>query len=656
MTDSRFRIDPDALEALDDRPVARARVGAPLDPRRRRFLRGGLGLAAAGFFGAPLAGCAPSAPAPGGRPAIGFTPLARQTDPAFDGVAVPDGYRARAFYAWGDPIRAGAPAWKPDASNDWRDQLEQAGDNHDGMHYFPFPDDPNGHGLLVINHEKVETEYLHPNGPTVRQDADGRRRRPVREVKKELAAHGVSVIEVRRDDDGEWRRVMDSRYNRRVSALTPMALRGPAAGTPGLRTASDPDGRTVIGTFANCALGYTPWGTYLACEENWPNYFVNRDAADHAGRASHARYRVSQGEVSNYYLWETAEPRFDATPDPAAPHGGHVNEPNRFGWVVEIDPFDPDGTPVKRTAMGRLVRECSTPSVAPDGRLAFYFGDDTRGEYVYKFVPAGRYRPDDPAANRHLLDQGTLYVGVFGDGGKGEWRPLVYGQGPLTAENGFHDQADVLINARGAADLVGATTMDRPEWVAVKPGNREVYVSLTNNHKRGQVADQPVNGANPRSPNLHGQILRWRERDDDPAATRFQWELFLLAGYDRDADVPDAQKGTIDGDVFSSPDGLWFDPDGRLWIETDYDDAGPDHAAMGTNQLLCADPDTGQVKRFLVGPRGCEITGITGTPDGRALWINVQHPGISFPAGDGKTRPRSATVLIEKNDGGVIGT
>ena len=647
----------DALEAQDDQPVARDCRGPEL-PRRRQLLKGGLGAAVAGFFTVPVSGCDASSPkgVSPAMPAIGFTPLPPQTDMTFDRVAVPEGYSARVLYAWGDPVGDGAPAWQPDASDDWRDQMQQAGDNHDGMHFFPFPEAPNQRGLLVMNHEKVSLNFLHPAGPTFRDGADGRRFRPEGEVKKEQAAHGVSVIEIRRQPDDVWDRVMDSPYNRRITGMTPMSLRGPAAGTAALKTASDPDGRTVLGTLANCALGFTPWGTYLACEENWPNYFVNRDREDYVTRVAHHRYRLSQEQNSKYFAWESVDPRFDATPYADQPHGGHVNEPNRFGWVVEIDPFDPDSTPVKRTAMGRLVRECATPSVAPDGSMAFYFGDDTRGEYIYKFVPAGRYQPDDREANRHLLDDGTLYVGVFGDRGKGQWKPLVFGEEPLTPDNDFHSQAQVMIEARRAADLLGATTMDRPEWVAVKPDNREVYVTLTNNDKRGREEGQPINSANPRWENEHGHILRWREKGDDPAATTFQWEIFLLAGYPQGSDVPANQIGTIQGDIFSSPDGLWFDPAGRLWIETDYDEDSPNHQGMGTNQLLCANPYSGEVKRFLVGPKGCEITGITGTPDGTTLWINVQHPTLSFPASDGKTRPRSATVVITKDDGGEIGS
>ncbi|WP_017516309.1 PhoX family protein, partial [Pseudomonas nitroreducens] len=325
-----------------------------------------------------------------------------------------------------------------------------------------------------------------------------------------------------------------------------------------------------------------------------------------------------------------------------------------FGWVVEIDPFDPTSTPKKRTAVGRFCRECSTLSLGADNRMAFYYGDDTKGEYIYKFVPAGTYQPDNRAANADLLDEGTLYVARFNADGSGQWLPLVHGQNGLTAENGFPSQAEVLVNARAAADKLGATPMDRPEWVAVQQTTREVYVSLTNNDARGKK--QPVDAANPRKENLHGQILRWNEAGGDPTATSFQWDIFLLAGEHKGSGAPQNLIGTINGDIFSSPDGLYFDTAGRLWIETDYDDDVPAMQAMGCNQLLCADPHSREVRRFLVGPRGCELTGITQTPDGKTLWVNIQHPGISFPASDGKSIPRSTTLVITKDDGDVIGT
>ena len=642
------------LSALDDQainPSANASLGQLVDRGRRSMLKGSLGLAALGFLGGSLSACRSAGQSDS---LIGFSGIPTQLDPKFDSVHVAPGYSARTFFSWGDAVMADAPEWNPDASDDWQAQLKQAGDNHDGMHFFPFSEDPDGHGLLVINHEYVNPP-LHPNGMTL---TDGKR--PLDEVRKEQAAHGVSVIEVKKDGQGQWQRVMPSRYNRRISAMTPMAVSGPLAGTDALKTASDPSGREIIGTLNNCSSGFTPWGTYLVCEENWHNYFVNHDAADLARRVSHKRYGIAGEGLSKLYGWETADPRFNATPDPSQPHNGHVNEPNRFGWVVEVDPFDPQSKPVKRTAFGRYCRECSVLSLGEDGRMAFYSGDDTKGEYVYKFVPSGRYVPGADQANRQLLDSGTLYVARFNPDGSGEWLALVHGQNGLNAANGFADQAEVLLNARAAADHVGATPMDRPEWVAVHPHSREVYVTLTNNDGRG--VKQPTDKANPRPHNLHGQILRWNEQGGDPTATVFTWEIFLLAGERpgaKDANgqpVPANLTGTINGDIFSSPDGLAFDDAGRLWIETDYGDEESAMQAMGTNQLLCADPRTREVRRFLVGPRGCEITGITWSPDYRAMWINVQHPELSFPASDGKTRPRSSTVLVTKDDGGVIGT
>ncbi|HSC67936.1 MAG TPA: PhoX family phosphatase, partial [Cellvibrio sp.] len=516
---------------------------------RRHLLKGSLGLALGGFLGGTLSGCATS---PVSKldgiakkkksPVIGFTSVPIQQAVDFDRVIVADGYNARAFFSWGDEVVAGAVPWRADASNSWQEQQLQAGQNHDGMAYFPFPAAPNDHGLLVINHEYTNPT-LHTNGPTEARDAQGIIHRPEHEVLKEQAAHGVSVIEIKRDPQGLWQRVKNSPVNRRLTANTPMEITGPAAGSAHLKTAQDPTGMRVLGTLNNCSMGKTPWGTYLVCEENWHNYFVNRNRADWQARSSHSRYGISNGLNSSKYYWETIDPRFDATPDQKQYHSGFVNEPNRFGWVVEFDPFDPHCTPKKRTAMGRYSRECATVSLGEDGQLAIYSGDDTRGEYIYKFVPKNRFNKDDEAANRNLLDEGTLYVAAFYADGRGAWLPLIWGQGGLTPRNGFFTQADVVINARGAADILGATPMDRPEWVAVDPHSRDLYVTLTNNVDRGVKADQPLDTANSRAENHHGQILRWTEQDANPAATTFVWEIFLLAGNDQQASVPDNQKG-----------------------------------------------------------------------------------------------------------------
>lgn len=629
---------------------------------RRTLLKGSLGLALGGFLGGSLSACATgdkktSLPFPvkTTAPKIGFSSVAIQTTKDFDRVVVADGYSARAFFSWGDEVVTGAAPWKADASNSWQEQQLQAGQNHDGMAYFPFADAPNDHGLLVINHEYTNPT-LHPNGPTETRDAKGIIHRPEHEVLKEQAAHGVSVIEIKRDQHGQWQRVKGSTLNRRLTANTPMALSGPVAGSEHVKTAQDPTGTRVLGTLNNCSMGKTPWGTYLICEENWNNYFVNRNTADWQQRVSHKRYGISNGANSSKYYWETVDPRFDATPTDKQYFKGFVNEPNRFGWVVEFDPFDPQSLPKKRTALGRYARECATVVIGDNGEVAIYSGDDTRGEYIYKFVAQQRFDKANPKAKLDLLDEGILYVTQFHADGSGEWLPLVWGERGLTPRNGFMNQADVLINARAAADILGATPMDRPEWVAVDPHSRELYVTLTNNIERGIKLDQPVDSANSRKENHHGQILRWSEKDSNPAATEFKWEIFLLAGNHPNTSIPEHLQGNIHGDVFSCPDGLWFDADGRLWIETDFDDEVDVYQAMGCNQLLCANPLTREVKRFLVGPRGCEITGLTGTPDGKSLWLNIQHPGISYPASDGKTRPRSTTVLVTKNDGGVIGT
>ena len=628
--------------------------------RRRELLKGSLGLALSSFVGQAVnaAPSADSARPASGKPVVGFEPVAVQSARDFDQVVVAKGYTAKAFFSWGDAVMPNASAWRPDGSNSWQEQALQAGQNHDGMAYFPLTPagkDENDHGLLVINHEYTNPT-LHPKGPVVTQGSNGRYIRPKAQVLKEQAAHGVSVIEIKKDKNNHWQRVKGSTLNRRITGNTPMQITGPAAGVDALKTLQDPTGTNVLGTLNNCSMGQTPWGTYLICEENWHNYFVNRNVEDWLRRPSHSRYNISNGANSRYYQWESVDPRFDATPNPAQAHNGFVNEPHRFGWVVEFNPLDPNATPKKRTALGRFARECATVSVDANGAMAIYSGDDTGGEYIYKFVPKGRFKKGHTAVDNDLLDEGTLYAAAFNDDGTGRWLPLVWMQGGLTPRNGFFSQADVVINARKAADIAGATPMDRPEWVAIDPKTRDVYVTLTNNGARGIAPDQPLNAANPRVANKHGQIVRWQEKNASCAAVEFVWDVFLLAGHAAGSNTPQNEQGNINGDLFSCPDGLWFDRDGRLWIETDYPDHAPAYKNMGCNQLLCADTSSREVKRFLVGPRGCEITGLASTPDGKTLWLNIQHPGLSYPASDGKTRPRSTTVMVTKNDGGIVGS
>ncbi|MCW5621138.1 MAG: PhoX family phosphatase [Burkholderiales bacterium] len=627
-----------------------------VDMQRRRVLQGGLAAAAATFLPWTL----PSRQGHAARPPmITFAPVPVSTN---DAVHVPEGYVARVLYAWGDPVSDG-PAFRPDAANSAAEQALQAGMHHDGMHYFPLPDEAGTHnrGLLVINHEYVDDGLLH---------RDGMRTWSAEKVRKSQAAHGVSVIEVRQGADDQWQVVRPSHYGRRITANTPMRISGPAAGHAWLRTRDDPQGNRVLGTLNNCANGFTPWGTYLACEENFPYYFAHR------GETSAAQRRYGLGTKGFGYRWEEFDERFDAQ--------RHPNEPNRFGWVVEIDPFDPDHVPVKRTALGRFSHEGAAHTLARDGRVVIYSGDDQRNEYIYKFVSRDRYDPAHPSAARDLLDHGTLYVARFTAGGAGEWLELSHGRNGLTTENGFASQAEVLIHARLAADRAGATMMDRPEWIAINPVGGEAYCALSNNSRRGALppsvnardgstrlasAHPPIDAANPRADNVFGHILRWREAQGDAASTDFQWDIFIHCG---DPSHPDpVKRGDIRGDTFGSPDGLWIDRDGRLWIQTDASPAvlnKGNYASLGNNQMLCADTATGEVRRFLTGPRGCEITGAVGTPDGRTLFVNIQHPGetagarsnpdhpsvnSAWPDGG---RPRSATLAIRRVDGGSIGT
>ena len=641
------------LDASDDIVINSTQQPAFIERvnnNRRSFLKGGIGATLFGMLNTSVVlGCS-SSKQQGGL--LGFASVPVQISPNFDTVLVAEGYKAQPFLSWGDALFADAPQWVGDGSEDWKAQLLQAGDNHDGMHFFPFPDQPNERGLLVINHEYVNNT-LHGE-----QSTDGfllvENQRLKKQVLKEQAAHGVTVIEIAKTESGDWVPNKLSKFNRRISALTEMAITGPLKGMDAMKTEADPRGEKVTGTLNNCSMGVTPWGTYLICEENWHKYFANRDEADYQQRASHHRYGVTHKNEKTNYGWETIDPRFNATQQPDKPFGGHVNEPHRFGWVVEFDPFNPNAIPKKRTALGRLCRECATVSLGDDGSMAVYSGDDTRGEYIYKFVPSGRFKKNDLQHNANLLDEGQLYVAKFNDNGTGQWLALRFGESGLTNENGFEDQASVLLNARGAADQLGATPMDRPEWVAVHPDNREVYVTLTNNVHRG--TKHALNAANPRENNVHGHIIKINEHKSNPAAESFRWDMFLLAGEEASSNVPASRKSTINGDIFSSPDGLCFDEAGRLWIQTDYDDRVQQNKSMGCNQLLCADPTSREVRRFLVGPRGCEITGITFTPDHTAMWINVQHPKLSYPASDGISLPRSTTVLVTKDDGGVIGS
>jgi secreted PhoX family phosphatase len=623
----------------------------PLD--RRQFLHAG----AAASLVSLLSGCqtapgassgAPAAPAAEG-PVLGFTSVPASTA---DAVVVPPGYSATVLYPWGSPtgIAGALPAFRADASNSAADQAVQAGMHHDGMHFFPL-DASGRRGLLVLNHEYTDEGLLH---------TDGVREWTAEKVRKSQHAMGVSVIELA-FDGAAWRQVLPSRYARRIHGNTPMRLSGPAAGQPALHTAADPTGTHVLGTFANCAMGVTPWGTYLTCEENFHGYFGGpRDAA---ARPDPAQRRYGTVPGGQWVEWWRHDERFDLT--------RHPNEPHRFGWVVEIDPMDPTSEPVKRTALGRKRQESATCVRTADGRVAVYMGDDSRFEYIYKFVSRDKVRPGGLAANRELLDHGTLYAARFDADGTGRWLELTHGRPGLTASDGFASQADVVLRARLAADAVKATPMDRPEWIAVHPATGEVFVTLTNNSQRGEPGRPAPDAANPRASNVFGHIIRWTEDGGDAAAERFGWSHFALAG-----DPQVAGSGTrypsTEVDAFGAPDGLHFDSGGLLWIQTDMSGQSmgkPPYARLGNNAMLCADLATGRIKRFLTGPPGCEITGCVTTPDRRTLFVNIQHPGETRDDGDappnsawpdgrtpGSARPRSATVVVRRQDGGRVGS
>jgi secreted PhoX family phosphatase len=632
------------------------------DLSRRNLLAGGATLGALAFFGVTLPGVSeaaeaaeqPSELAFARRSRLPFSPVAISRA---DTISVPAGYTATPFIPWGTPITGRYPAYLEDASNSAQDQAEQIGMHHDGMHFFPINAQRglrhglrSDHGLLVLNHEYIDAPLLHPNGPTVLAG----KRSNAEEVRKEINAHGVSVVEVRRNLAGEWE-VLPSARNRRITAATPMQIQGPARGHALLRTRHSPDGTASRGTQNNCSSGFTPWGTYLTCEENWAGYFANHDASL---PREQQRYGLRS---SSRFGWDTLAgdefERFDASRKAADASGDYRNEPNQFGWIVEIDPFNPNSVPVKRTALGRFAHEGLVfAPVRPGKRVVCYSGDDSQNEYIYKYVSRDKYRPG--RSTEQLLNEGTLYVARFNADQRGEWLALDYNDPAFqaacaTAGVRFADQGEVLINTRLAADVLGATKMDRPEWGAANPETGEIYFTLTNN-----TARTVVDAANPRSADAYGHIIRWREASRDHSGTAFNWSLFLLAGPETDSRSP--QGTPLDAsNLLASPDGLWFDPEGRLWIQTDMSGSQLASGPFGNNQMLVADPRSGEMKRFLVGPLGAEITGITATPDMRTLFINIQHPGegstaanllSTWPDGPGK-RPRSATVIITRENG-----
>jgi uncharacterized protein len=586
--------------------------------------------------GTPLVAEAQVAPG-----SVKYTPIPPQPDDAQQ-VMIADGYSWAPFAKWGDPIRAGAPAYDPTNLSAWA-QEQQVGYNCDyiGYHPLPFYDKQSRRGLLWINHEYTNGELMW---------ADYESQNPTKEqADVELAAHGGSVLEVIRGEDGRLSIDMYSPYNRRITATTPMRVSGPAAGHDWLKTQDDPTGAWVIGTLNNCAGGFTPWGTVLTCEENFQGYFGNLDLMDPADPRTevHARYGI-EGEISGYG-WEQHYGRFAVTNEP--------NEPFRFGWVVEIDPYDPDSTPVKRTALGRFRHEGATFGYSPSGRVVFYSGDDQRFDYVYKYVSDNAYDPIKRGMAQGLLDEGVLYVAKFNEDGAGEWLPLVYGENGLDETNGFTSQGDVLVKTRIAADLLGATKMDRPEDIQQNPVNHKIYAAMTNNSQR---TEEDVDAANPRPENRSGQVIEIEEADGDAASTTFTWDIFLLCGDPNDestyfAGFPKDQVSPI-----ACPDNVNFDHEGNLWISTDGQPA-PLGIADGLYAVPTEGPQRGFAAQFLSVVTGAECASFEFVHDYHNLVVSLQHPGeggtVAEPVTtwpDGSGVPRPTVIQVWKNDGGRI--
>ena len=694
---------------------------------RRSILKGGTGLTAAAFFGAlPLVGCSDdddnisspivengddaAIPAQGDlkRPeTLKFKAVAHSTA---ETMIVAEGYKAEMILPLGTPLMPGLADWKDNREQSAESFEWRMGDNHDGMWFFGKKDNAydakaSENGLLVMNHEYVNSEELSPFGYYVIEDKDAaplfQRRRLASDIRREVNCHGVAVVEMKRRANGMgYEMVPNSKYNRRITSSTTAQLAGPVAGSDLVKTKFDPTGFQTRGINNNCGAGLSPWGTYLTTEENFLGVFARGQdasqlsASDNYGRE---RYGAPENSPGSRYLWHTPDAkdaiitdefsRWDMTAVGTSAADDYRNGFNTFGYITEIDPFDQNSTPQKRTAMGRFAHEnCAYAPVKQGKPVVFYMGDDARGEYIYKFVSKAMWSNADiggglKAGDKYLND-GTLYVAIFNEDGSGEWKALVQGQNGLDAFNSalpFNSQDEVLVYARAAGDAAGATKMDRPEWVSVSPMTGDVYVTLTNNSNRGVKESQPLSAANPRSYDVNGKpsgndnghIIRWAETGGDHAATSFEWDIYLF-GAPSNLSAENLSQLSASNDL-SSPDGLYFDPRGVLWIQTDdgaYTDttscmllaALPGKVSDGTTITTSAGQQTrigmpasnDNIKRFFVGPEGCEVTGITMTPDFKTLFINIQHPGNTWGAvADGST-PRSATVMITKEDGDVI--
>jgi secreted PhoX family phosphatase len=599
----------------------------------RRGLLGGV--LAFGSFAA-LTSMLPAIPAAASQNRFAFDQIKTNGN---DSITLPPGYKMDIVVRWGDPLFSDAPEFDHATRGTSASQERAFGDNNDGMDVFSH----DGRMLLVVNNEYTNRSILWGNNSDGKATSDD-------DIAKGMMCHGVSVMEIARVD-GKWQIVKDSPYNRRITPKTEMTLTGPAAGHDLLKTEADPTGTKSLGTWNNCGNGVTPWGTYLTCEENFNGYFSSSEATQDQKPIDlpleFIRYGISSKDWG--YGWAKIDDRFDIAK--------HPNEPNRAGYIVEIDPTNPQSTPKKRTALGRFKHENAEMLVNKDGRVVVYMGDDERGEFLYRYVSNGVYAPGAPTDD--LLENGTLSVAKFNEDGTGVWVNLT----PETT--GMASQAEICIKTRLAGSAVGATTMDRPEWVAANPSAAEVYCALTNNKNRGIKPNKggdatPAGGPNPRDKNNYGQIVRWRPDEGDHTAAGFTWDLYVLAGNPTVHEDAYAGSANVNADnMFNSPDGLRFDANGLLWIQTDgnYKNAG-DFKGQGNNQMLAGDPVTGEIRRFLVGPKECEVTGLTWSPDRRTMFVGIQHPGEKgdshWPEG-GDAVPRSAVIAITREDGGLVG-
>ncbi|WP_027054896.1 PhoX family protein [Mesorhizobium erdmanii] len=590
---------------------------------RRGFLKGSLAVSAIAATVSPLAMIAADDARAAEASAFQFDELQAGID---DKHHVAPGYDADVLLRWGDPLFADSPDFDP-TKQSAEAQARQFGYNNDYVGYIAI-DGSAEHGLLVVNHEYTNPHLMFPGIVSI-VEKDGKKKAEVAPLSKEqvdveMAAHGGTIVEIRKDG-GKWQVVRDGKLNRRITSSTEMMLSGPVAGHDRVKTKADPSGTKVFGTFNNCAGGVTPWGTYVMAEENIHGYFSGELPEGHKEAANYKRLGIPEGA----YEWGAHYDRFNLAKEP--------NEPNRFGWIVEVDVNDPTSTPRKRTAMGRFKHEGAESIVAKDGRVVFYLGDDERFDYVYKFVTKGSFNASDRAANKDLLDEGTLHVAKFAEDGTVEWLPIVFGQGPLTAGNGFAGQADVLIETRRAADLLGATKMDRPEDIQPNAVNGKVYVMLTNNSKR--KADQ-VDAANPRAENAFGHIIEITEGDGDFTAAKGKWEVLLKCGDPSVADVGATfSTATTANGWFGMPDNCAVDSAGRLWVASD----GQGPKATGRTDGLWAVDTEGAAratsKLFFRVPIGAEMCGPLFAPDDQTAFVAVQHPGDGGEDWDGFGRP-----------------